>query len=324
MPLAPVVPTLPSPGRGRGRSPTGGPHRRQATRPPAVGHAGAPAGPATRPQRQSPQPPLFLGCRLHGRRHPPPAARRTGAAAGRRAVRRARGDPPPGQPLGDPAFDAVTASVGGLLLRPTGDRTGEQVRSRERPGRRRRARHPVALLALLLGTATGAAPTRRTVDLGRPERTATHRPSSCWSGPPGAGNRLLPRRAVRLRVKPGRVDQPGGRGGPPAGSRHDGAHRRDKSEPRTPTPSSRPTAPSPRSSATGTALQRLAGNYTIMLFQGGARCPAAPPAGRCTVAPGSDRPAAAVLARRGHRPGAAARRSTTSRGRTTRASAFDW
>ena len=84
-----------------------------------------------------------------------------------------------GQPLGDPAFDAVTASVGGLVLRPTGD--GPVSRPALGSGRVGVAGlvAPVALLALLLGTATRSGADSPYRVLGSTGRAATHRPCSC-------------------------------------------------------------------------------------------------------------------------------------------------
>ena len=116
MPLAPVVPTLPSPGRGRGLTRPGGRNdprrpgrvrasttrsrRARYTAAAAVSAAGLVLGAAfmagAAPQQQPGTPVL------------PPAAELSVEHAATTS----------GQPLGDPAFDAVTASVGGLYPVP--------------------------------------------------------------------------------------------------------------------------------------------------------------------------------------------------------------
>ncbi len=116
MPLAPVVPTLPAPGRGRGLTRPGGrtdprrpgrvrastsrSRRARYTAAAAVSAVGLVLGAAFMaggPPQQQPGAPVL-----------PPAAELSVEHAATTS----------GQPLGDPAFDAVTASVGGLYFAP--------------------------------------------------------------------------------------------------------------------------------------------------------------------------------------------------------------
>jgi len=111
MPLTPVVPTLPAPGRGRpgGRTDPRGPGRLRASTPrrrrarytaaTAVSAVGLVLGTAfmAGAAPQQPGAPVL-----------PPAAELSVEHAATTS----------GQPLGDPAFDAVTASVGGLYFAP--------------------------------------------------------------------------------------------------------------------------------------------------------------------------------------------------------------
>ncbi len=114
MPLTPVVPTLPSPGRGRG--PTRPAGRTDLRRPGRLG-----AGTGARRVRYTAAAgvsavSLMLGAAFLAGAEPqqpgapvlPPAAELSVEHAATTS----------GQPLGDPAFDAVTASVGGLYFAP--------------------------------------------------------------------------------------------------------------------------------------------------------------------------------------------------------------
>jgi anti-sigma factor RsiW len=115
MPLTPVVPTLPAPGRGRGPTRPGG--RNEPRRPGRLR-----AGPArsrraryTAASAVSAGGLLVAAAFMAGAAPPQPGAPVLPPAAELSVEHVATTS---GQPLGDPAFDAVTASFGGLYVAP--------------------------------------------------------------------------------------------------------------------------------------------------------------------------------------------------------------